>query len=60
MLFSDPRFIYILVSLPILFGVTLVGDGISKIKHEKDCGWISFFTGIVFLLTAGVVLLMWK
>lgn len=54
---SDPRFIYILVSLPILFGLTLVGDGISKIAHENNGGGVSLFTGIMFLLVAGVVLL---
>ncbi|HBL52330.1 MAG: hypothetical protein A3D24_04195 [Candidatus Blackburnbacteria bacterium RIFCSPHIGHO2_02_FULL_39_13] len=58
MSFSDPRFIYILVSLPIMFGVTLVADGIAKILHEKNCGWISLFSGIVFLLTMGVVILL--
>ncbi|MAG59289.1 hypothetical protein CMO96_00665 [Candidatus Woesebacteria bacterium] len=47
---SDPRFIYLLAALPIIFGITLVGDGISKIIHEKHKGWISLSFGIVFLL----------
>jgi len=51
---SDPRLIYILIALPILFGLTLVGDGIDKITHGLG-GWISLSTGIVFILLSVLI-----
>lgn len=56
MTLSDPRFIYMLSALPILLGVTLLGDGISRLIHEKYGGWVSLTTGLTFLIIAGLIL----
>lgn len=53
MLTQDPQFIYLVLILPSLFGLTLLGDGINKIVHEEAGGGVSLFFGVVFL---GVVI----
>jgi len=56
-MFTDsPQFIYLMLILPGIFGITLVGDGINKIVHEEDGGIISLVAGFVFL---GVVVLIY-
>lgn len=60
MTLSDPRFIYMLSVLPIILGITLVGDGISKLIHEKYGGWVSLTTGLTFLMIAGLILVTSK
>ncbi len=57
MTLSDPRFLYMLAVLPILLGITLVGDGVSKIVHEKR-GWVSLTTGVTLLIIAGLIMMM--
>lgn len=56
MTLSDPRFLYMISVLPILLGVTLVGDGISKIVHDGKGGWVSLTTGVTLLIIAGLIL----
>jgi hypothetical protein len=51
---SDPQFIYMMMLLPSLFGLTLVGEGINKLVHEEQSGLISLICGLVFIL--GVVI----
>lgn len=51
---SDPKFVYILLVLPVVFGLTLIGDGIGKLFHENSGGIISlafgtFLVGVVIL-----------
>ncbi|QQS39217.1 hypothetical protein IPM62_01210 [Candidatus Woesebacteria bacterium] len=46
---SDPQFLYMVLVLPSLFGLTLVGDGLNKIIHEEQGGIISIMFGIVFI-----------
>lgn len=61
---SDSRFIYMLAVLPVLLGVTLVGDGISKLVHEYSIsklvhekrGWVSIATGVTLLIIAGLIM----
>jgi len=48
---SDPQFLYMVLVLPSLFGLTLVGEGLNKILKEERQGWISITTGILFMLT---------
>jgi len=47
---TDPQFLYMILILPSLFGLTLIGEGISKILHEENGGWISVIFGFVFVL----------
>ncbi len=46
---SDPQFLYMVLVLPSLFGLTLVGDGLNKIIHEETGGIISIIFGVIFI-----------
>lgn len=50
---TDPQFLYMILVLPSLFGLTLVGDGLNKLIHEESGGFVSIIFGVVFI---GVVL----
>ncbi len=50
---TDPQFLYMILILPSLFGLTLIGDGLNKMIHEESGGMISVVFGIVFI---GVVI----
>lgn len=50
---SDPQFLYMILVLPSLFGLTLVGDGLNKVIHEEYNGVISIVFGFLFI---GVVI----
>lgn len=50
---SDPQFLYMILVLPSLFGLTLVGDGLNKMIHEESGGFISIIFGLIFI---GVVI----
>ena len=50
---ADPQFLYMVLVLPTLFGLTLLGEGINKIIHEEWNGIISVVFGVMFI---GVVL----
>lgn len=49
MLPTDPQFLYMVLVLPSLFGLTLVGDGLNKIMHDESGGVISMIFGIIFI-----------
>ena len=46
---TDPQFIYMILIIPSLFGLTLVGDGLNKVFHEEYSGVISIIFGLVFI-----------
>lgn len=46
---TDPQFFYMVLILPSLFGLTLVGEGLTKILHEDNGGWISMVFGVIFI-----------
>jgi hypothetical protein len=50
---SDPQFLYMVLVLPSLFGLTLVGDGLNKVVHDEQRGIISIVFGFMFI---GIVL----
>lgn len=50
---SDPQFLYMILVLPTLFGLTLVGEGLSKILKNETAGWLSIVFGVLFI---GVVI----
>jgi hypothetical protein len=50
---SDPQFLYMILVLPTLFGLTLVGEGLNKVVHHEWHGLISLMFGIAFI---GVVI----
>jgi len=46
---NDPQFLYMILVLPSLFGLTLVGDGLNKIMHDESGGIISIVFGLIFI-----------
>lgn len=46
---TDPQFLYMILVLPSLFGLTLLGEGINKIAHEEWGGVVSVLFGFMFL-----------
>lgn len=45
----DPQFLYMILILPSLFGLTLLGEGINKIVHEESRGIVSVIFGLMFI-----------
>jgi len=50
---TDPQFLYMILVLPTLFGLTLVGEGLNKILKSDQAGWLSLIFGLLFI---GVVI----
>lgn len=50
---TDPQFLYMILVLPSLFGLTLLGEGLNKVIHEEWNGILSIVFGILFI---GVVI----
>jgi len=50
---TDPQFLYMILVLPSLFGLTLIGEGLNKVFHQEWNGLISLFFGFAFV---GVVI----
>jgi hypothetical protein len=46
---TDPQFLYMILVLPSLFGLTLLGEGINKVMHEEWDGVLSVIFGLVFI-----------
>jgi len=46
---NDPQFLYMILVLPTLFGLTLVGEGLSKVLNSETAGWLSIIFGILFI-----------
>ena len=53
MLEVSPQFLYIILILPSLFGLTLLGEGLNKVIHEEWGGVFSIIFGLMFM---GIVL----
>lgn len=48
-LIGDSSFVYMVLVLPALFGLTLIGEGLNKIMNYDNRGWISTITGVLFM-----------
>lgn len=46
---TDPQFLYMILVLPSLFGLTLLGEGINKLIHEEWSGMLSVVFGLIFV-----------
>ncbi|PIS14824.1 hypothetical protein COT64_00595 [Candidatus Shapirobacteria bacterium CG09_land_8_20_14_0_10_39_12] len=58
---TEPQFIYMLLVLPTLFGLTLVAEGLNKILQENKQGWISLIFGAIFIaIVVLAYLFFWK
>lgn len=51
----DPQFLYLILILPSLFGITLVGEGFYKVVHEEKEGIVSIIFGFGFLALVVIV-----
>ena len=47
---NDPQFLYMILILPSLFGLTLVGEGLNKILKDEKAGWVSITFGLLFIV----------
>ena len=50
---QDPQFLYMVLILPSLFGLTLIGEGLNKVLKSETAGWVSIIFGFLFI---GVVI----
>ncbi len=46
---TDIPFIYIMLVLPSLFGLSMLGEGVYKLIHNQ-AGWASLVLGTLFLV----------
>ena len=47
---NDPQFLYMILVLPSLFGLTLVGEGIHKVVNDEIMpGMVSVIFGLAFI-----------
>lgn len=46
---SDPQFLYMILILPSLFGLTLIGDGLNKVVHDERGGVFGIIFGVLFI-----------
>ncbi len=46
----DTMFLMMVLVLPSLFGVALIGEGVSKIMNYDNHGWLSVAAGAGFLV----------
>lgn len=49
----SPQFLYMVLILPSLFGLTLIGEGLNKVLKNELAGWVSILFGFLFI---GVVI----
>jgi hypothetical protein len=49
MITQDPQFLYMILVLPSLFGLTLIGEGANKMVHEEWNGIVSIIFGFMFI-----------
>ncbi len=47
---ANPQFLYVILVLPGLFGLTLTGEGLYRCVHEEYSGIISIIFGVIFLV----------
>jgi hypothetical protein len=46
---TDPQFLYMILVLPSVFGLTLIGDGFNKMMKEEGGGLVSVVFGFIFI-----------
>ncbi|PJC27905.1 MAG: Uncharacterized protein LiPW31_241 [Microgenomates group bacterium LiPW_31] len=54
---TEPQFLYMILVLPSLFGLTLIGEGLNKVLKNETQGWLSIIFGILFI--AVVIFAYW-
>lgn len=46
---TDPQFLYMILILPSVFGLTLIGDGFNKVIKQESGGTLGIVFGLVFI-----------
>jgi hypothetical protein len=54
---TDPQFIYMVLVLPGIFGLTMVGEGVTKVSHYQGSGWFLILSGVLFMAIVGMAYL---
>ena len=49
----DPQFLYMILVLPALFGLVLIGEGISRLFRDDTSGVSTVILGLIFLGLVG-------
>lgn len=57
---SDPQFLYMILILPSLFGLTLIGEGINKVAHEEEGGMYPIIFGVLFIVVVIITYLFFS
>jgi len=47
---TEPQFLYMMLILPTLFGLTLIGEGLNKVLKDEKTGWTSIIFGVLFVI----------
>lgn len=47
---TEPQFLYMMLVLPTLFGLTLIGEGLNKVLKSEQMGWVSVIFGGLFII----------
>jgi hypothetical protein len=47
---TSPQFLYMVLVLPSLFGLTLVGEGVSRVLKSEWSGMVSVVAGVGFIM----------
>lgn len=47
---TEPQFLYMILILPTLFGLTLIGEGLNKVLKDEKTGWTSIVFGVLFVV----------
>lgn len=47
---ADPQFLAMIFILPSLFGLSLIGEGVSKIMNYDPRGWVGITCGSGFII----------
>lgn len=55
---TSPQFMYMVLILPSLFGLTLVGEGITKMLRSEWTGMVSVVAGVGFMMVIGIAYLV--
>lgn len=55
---AEANGIYVMLVLPSMFGLTLMGEGVWKVVHQRMIGFLNIFLGMVFMAAVGVGYLM--
>jgi hypothetical protein len=57
---NDPQFLYMVLILPSLFGLTLVGEGVYKLTQERGVGWFNILMGTGFIVVVVAAFFMFQ